>query len=96
MILEKIYEVCEKVDKKLRDGYVYADVHPYSADMPVFEVEIHWGDWKHDHARAKWLISQMDDIGEVSYINSVVTEENGSDCYSAVHRYYVGGAYAVG
>lgn len=83
---DKIYDVCNKVDSKLREGGVYADVYPYGSELPVFVVDIHWGDWKHDHARAKWLIEQM---GGYHLISSVVTEDNGSDCYSAEHRFYI-------
>ena len=91
MNIEKIYGLCEKIQKTLRDGLVHADVYPYSASLPVIDVEINWGDWKHDHARAKWLIGEMGE--DVHYLNSVVTEEDGSDCYSAVHRFYVSDCY---
>jgi len=84
--MEKKYEVCELVDKYLRDNLVFAEVYPYYADIPVIEVEIHWGDWKHEHARAKWL---LEEVG-IHFINSIVTEDNGSDAYSAIHRFYIG------
>ena len=85
MTFQKKLEISEKIDKYLRDNRLYADVHPYWDDLPVIEVDIHWGDWKHEHLRAKWL---LEEIG-VTFINTVVTEENGSDCYSATHRFYV-------
>ena len=85
MTYQKKQEVSASVERYLRDNRLYADVQPYWDDLPVIEVEIHWGDWKHDHLRAKWLLKE---IG-IDFINTVVTEENGSDCYSAVHRFYV-------
>ena len=85
MTFQKKLEISEKIDKYLRDNRLYADVQPYWDDLPVIEVDIHWGDWKHEHLRTKWL---LEEIG-VSFINTIVTEENGSDCYSAIHRFYV-------
>ena len=89
-MIDKIYKISEEVENKLRENKIHAEVFPYGHDMPVFVVAIHWGDWKHDHARAKWLVGEMG----YPYINGVVTEEDGSDCYSAEHRFYVEGAYA--
>lgn len=47
------------------------------------EVHIEWGDWKHDHARLDYL---MANIGYMK-TNEEVTDEDGSDCYSATHYY---------
>lgn len=80
-----IYGVCEKVGKYLSDNGLICDVYPYRGDMPVVDVDIHWGDWKHDHLRAKWI---MEEKGAIC-LGDVVTEENGSDCYSAVHHFVV-------
>ena len=91
--MDKLLTVCEMVEKKLNDEHIYASVWPYRSDMPVMDVEIQWGDWKHDHARAKWLLGE---ISGIHYISSAVTEENGSDCYSAVHHFYVEGDEAIG
>lgn len=82
--MKDIYEVCKEVEDYLRDNRLYVDVYPYRSDMPVVDVDIHWGDWKHEHLRAKWLLGE---IG-LKLIGSTVTEENGSDCYSAVHHFY--------
>jgi len=86
MTFEKKLEISEKAEKYLRDNKLWASVEPYWDDLPVIEVEINWGDWKHDHARAKWL---LEEVG-IHFINTKVTEEDGSDCYSAIHRFYVG------
>jgi len=80
-----VFSVSEAIGKYLDKNRCRCDVYPYDGDLPVVEVEISWGDWKHDHLRVKWL---MEEIGAVR-LGSVVTEENGSDCYSAVHRFYV-------
>jgi len=49
----------------------------------VYDIEIHWGDWKHEHLYLKFLLE------ELGYIQTQerVTEEDGSDCYSAIHRF---------
>ena len=65
----------------LKKNQLYADaVYTY---QNLIAVEINWGDWKHEHARADWLIGENG--GRL--INEMVTEEDGSDCYSAVHYY---------
>lgn len=79
---DELYEYSEKVQKLLDSNYISADVYPHW-NLPVIVIDIHWGDWKHDHGRAKWLISQHGG----DFITSKVTEENGSDCYSAEHYF---------
>lgn len=69
----------------LRDNGVYSEV--WSAlggdDVKAVCVSISWGDWKHDHLWARDLMSYL---GYVK-VGEVVTEEDGSDCYSAEHTY---------
>lgn len=83
-IRNKASEKSEEICKMLREHDIYAYVEQYD-DLPVVEVSIDWGDWKHDHARAQWLISE--NIKGVTYLNTKVTKDDGSDCYSAEHRY---------
>lgn len=52
----------------------------YKEDDMIF-VSILWGDWKHEHL---WCDRAMAYIG-YDEVNTEVTEENGSDCYSATH-----------
>lgn len=81
---ERLYKIAEEVQKVLNDGGVYADVYPHHT-LPVIQVEISWGDWKHSHLRADWLISEH--MKGLTKFSVQVTEENGSDAYSAVHNY---------
>ena len=67
----------------LKDNGVWAEVYPYQHDMPVLVVSISWGDWKHDHLWARNLMSYLG----YKEIGDRVTEENGSDCYSAEHYF---------
>jgi len=66
----------------LKDNGVYADV--WKENGVAIVVSIEWGDWKHEHLWARDLMSYL---GYVE-IGSKVTEEDGSDCYSA-ERYYL-------
>lgn len=52
-----------------------------------FSVEIIWGDWKHAHLRADYLMEQFG----FKAVDEYVTEDDGSDTYSSIHKYeYVG------
>ena len=74
-------EIELKVAKVFKDN----DLHYEYGINPKGEVnvEVHWGDWKHDHG---WCATLMGYIGYVQD-DVVVTEDNGSDCYSARHYY---------
>ena len=71
------------LSKYLSDNGIYADVYHYSHDVPAIVVSISWGDWKHEHG---WANNLMAYLGYTE-IGNQVTEENGSDCYSADHYY---------
>ena len=78
-----IYETLEKVEKLLFDEYICANVDACNG-ISAFTVHIDWGDWKHSHLRAKYLI-ESNGLGK--FIRSETTEEDGSDCYSATHYF---------
>ena len=86
MAKDRIDEAMEMLQRKLDEAHISASVYRYSALIPVICVEISWGDWKHDHLHARFIAT--DECG-MSYINNVVTEEDGSDCYSAIQRFLV-------
>ena len=73
----------EKVQVLLKDGKLFGDV--YSIGSDVVAVEISWGDWKHEHMRLRNLILGSD-LNIVDY-DCETTEENGSDTYSAIHKF---------
>lgn len=70
----------EMLYKYLRDNGVYAEVWNEGDDV---KVDISWGDWKHEHGWARNLMEYINYL----QINVDVTEEDGSDTYSAVHTY---------
>lgn len=55
----------------------------YSEFENEVQIEISWGDWKHDHLYCRSIMEKND----YALIEEIETEEDGSDCYSAVHRY---------
>ena len=73
----------DTIQSFLNENGVWAEVYPYQHDMPVLVVDIEWGDWRHSHLWAKDLMSYLGYIE----VGSKVTEENGSDTYSAEHYF---------
>lgn len=63
-----------------RNGFYPDDV--YGTDRKV-KIEINDGDWKHDHIRCRHLMAIAGYVRE----DIEVTQEDGSDCFSAVHTY---------
>lgn len=70
----------ERIADYLDCNGVYAEVYKDSVSIAV---SIEWGDWKHAHL---WCGDAMRYIGYLP-LNSEVTEEDGSDCYSAIHYF---------
>lgn len=69
------------IQKYLNDNGIWTEV---AGDKSRIVVSIDWGDWKHSHI---WCKNLMKYLG-YTQSNEIVTEENGSDCYSADHYFY--------
>jgi hypothetical protein len=73
------------------NAYLKTNKYPYGLEETTdnrLVCEIHWGDWKHEHLRLDWLVQEFfEKKGLVVRKEVYVTEEDGSDCYSA-DRYY--------
>lgn len=85
-----VYKVEEDLDKLMEENHVWCEVTVSKMETDnVIEIERNWGDWKHDHLRIKYLVSEylMSHGYTFSYFEEV-TEEDGSDCYSAIHVYH--------
>ena len=82
-MFDEIVEMIEKVERMLFDEHICAVVDTCGT-LPVLKVEIQWGDWKHDHLRAKYLITKNFPL---EHFDSKTTESDGSDCYSAIHYF---------
>lgn len=72
----------EQLGYFLNDNDCYND-GVYTNSEGVTSVEISWGDWKHEHL---WCDNLMGYIGYQKN-DELVTEEDGSDCYSATHYF---------
>lgn len=77
------YKGDEQIYHYLYDNQIYADVYTDTSFLGTVNVSISWGDWKHDHG---WCVCLMGYIG-YEEVTCEVTEENGSDTYSAVHKF---------
>jgi hypothetical protein len=69
-----------EIQKYLQEKGIYAEIDEYENELVV---SIEWGDWKHEHGYCDYLMTL---IGYTS-TGQMVTEEDGSDCYSAEHYY---------
>ena len=85
---EKMRNLQDKVEKILKDNEVYGYELDFNLELEnVVYIEIEWGDWKHDHLRLKWIMEK----NGFRQAGEDVTEEDGSDCYSATHTFiYLG------
>jgi hypothetical protein len=87
MTIKELSTLAEALEAHLSTNKLFADVY---AGHDYIAAEISWGDWKHEHLRCKWLTEEFFQSKGIDInIQTEVTEEDGSDCYSAVHRIYV-------
>lgn len=85
--LHEQVDVETKIVEMLNREHLCAEVYATLMDGDwVIAIEIDHGDWKHEHLRAKWL---MIDEFKAVHAGTKVTYEDGSDCYSAIHYFYV-------
>ena len=86
-------EVYEELRKNHLGGDIYDDYNFRGSDaLLVMCIEIEWGDWKHDHLATDWIVSEViDRYDNLKLVKKTTetTEEDGSDTYSAIHRYLI-------
>ena len=90
VITQEIYNILQNnhISAEVYDDYDFRG----SDDAFVLCVEINNGDWKHEHKRAdNIVVDTVDnyDNMEVTKIGEDVTDEDGSDTYSSIHRYHI-------
>ena len=81
-------EMEKKIYELMSENHIMGEVVDYNDQMRMIAVEVRWGDWKHEHWRMDWLMKE--NFTDLRSIHEVTTEDNGSDCYSAIHYYYFG------
>jgi len=82
---DKLASLSDEIREILNKEELFAEVDFQMDDAKSpsgIVVSIEWGDWKHQHLRAKYLINNKFGLECAA---SRTTEENGSDCYSAIH-----------
>lgn len=78
--------ISKKIEQLMEHHHIYGTVVAERAEERMVAVEITWGDWKHDHMRLDHVVENF--FHTLRRIGTCITEEDGSDCYSAIHRYY--------
>lgn len=74
-------ELVKKINEALSEAHVLCEGVWYEGINMMVEID---GDWKHDHLRANYILFEKFGL---SCYETVVTEEDGSDSYAAIHRY---------
>ena len=81
---EKIYEIIDRLNAELNEYHLET---AYKS-LDTICIDITWGDWKHNHLCTKWIVEEVLDMMGFSgqyTMTEEITEENGSDTYSALH-----------
>ena len=55
----------------------------YQIEENEILVCISWGDWKHEHLACEQIMKRLG----YTQVQEVITEDNGSDCYSSEHTF---------
>ena len=88
---EKLEAIVNKFEEELKKVDEYVDICEVNV-RPAYGLiswSIEWGDWKHQHLCSEWTMEEV--LKSMGFKNNQfvfktnVTEEDGSDCYSAIH-----------
>lgn len=85
---EKLQDIESAFITYLNDNDLYPEVWLEKGKLFVI---INWGDWKHDHLRLQYLAKEFANAiaVRIEHTDVEITEENGSDTYSAVHTFEI-------
>ena len=87
----RIKDICEKVQNHLYEVGIHENVYFDDTDLfeDYLEIHIHNGDWRHDHLDTRLAVLEViQEMPEYRDWRETVTESDGSDTYSAIHRFY--------
>lgn len=73
-------EEVDEIRNYLESKDLYYEIYDWNGQIVI---EIEHGDWKHDHARSDYLMSELG----YKLVNEEETYTDGSDNYSAIHYY---------
>lgn len=82
-VFEERLDLYHEIVRILKEHDLWYDVCIISDDR--FSITIDYGDWKHDHGYCDFLMN----LNGYRFVSKVVTREDGSDCYDAIHTYEV-------
>lgn len=80
------------IQNKLNQLNLFAELYDYDSVSRCTKISylITWGDWKHEHLRFDWAMQELfASLGTNVLIYAYITEEDDSDCYSAIHTIYI-------
>lgn len=77
-------DIEKKIQKIFKENEISHEFDIFE-ELGTIAVHVIWGDWKHDHG---YLDAVMARNG-FKLLGKKITEENGSDCYSATHIYRI-------
>lgn len=80
LFAQEIYNYLREKDADFDEVYA-TQINGFSCLI----VEVNWGDWKHSHGYLDYLMKEK----HIMKIGEDVTEEDGSDTYSAIHIYLI-------
>lgn len=83
MTQQEYFDEILEIDKFLNNEGIFCETFVYPNDFNMVDVNIEWGDWRHDHEYCDYLMKQRGwELDSES-----VSDEDGSDCYSSTHTY---------
>lgn len=80
---QKLSNLAKEIEDMLENEKLSAIVS-YQTDPAQIMIEIHWGDWKHEHKRVDYLMATK---FKMFCQDTEVIDEDDTDCYSAIHYY---------
>lgn len=89
--------ILEEIEKKLYEAFRKNDLYPEGLWVETgsmvnkINYEIR-GDWKHDHLFSEYVVKEvLSEYPDIRIIRSTsaVTEEDGSDWYTAIHTFWI-------
>jgi hypothetical protein len=84
---EKIQNAIDLANKEFRENDCAFEAEPNLNAPLTTTINIEWGDWKHEHGYADYVMSQHG----FTKVKEQITEEDCSDCYSSIHTYFYKG-----
>lgn len=86
------WDIADQLQDCFRENKLWVEGLHYNQVQDRIEFDINWGDWKHEHLRAKLLMDEFfSKLNITIKTNSYTTEEDGSDTYSAHYNVYATG-----